>query len=89
LYHDLKKPDAPTSDDPFRMGEDVAVYKVKGDPVLALAKLLDAAVRKNAPASWRGILAKENAVERAIFDILQDAAEVERLFPIIKQQPDY
>jgi hypothetical protein len=34
-------------------------------------------------------LAKENAVERAIFDILQDAAEVERLFPIIKQQPDY
>jgi hypothetical protein len=27
--------------------------------------------------------------ERAIFDILQDAAEVERLFPIIKQQPDY
>ncbi|MEN9469665.1 MAG: Type restriction endonuclease [Verrucomicrobiota bacterium] len=89
LYHNLKKPDAPNSDDPFRMGEDVAAYQVQGDPVLALAKLLDAAVRKNAPASWRGVLAKEKAVKRAIFDILQDPAEVERLFPIIKQQPEY
>jgi type I restriction enzyme R subunit len=71
------------------MAEEPTAYKVKGDPVLALSKLLDAAVRKNAPAAWRGVLARENAVKRALLDILQDTEEVERIFPIIKQQPEY
>ena len=89
LYNNLKKPKANANKDSEKMAEDPTLYKVKGDPVLALSKLLDAAVRKNAPAAWRGVLTREIAVKRALFEILQDTEEVERIFPIIKQQPEY
>ena len=89
LYNNLKKPEAGANEDSEKLAEEPTEYKVKGDPVLALSKLLDAAVRKNAPAAWRGVLARENAVKRALLEILQDMEEVERIFPIIKQQPEY
>jgi type I restriction enzyme R subunit len=89
LYNNLKKPEAAANEDSERLADEPTEYKVKGDPVLALSKLLDAAVRKNAPAAWRGVLARENAVKRALLEILQDMEEVERIFPIIKQQPEY
>ncbi len=38
---------------------------------------------------WRGNQAKENEIKRAIFDIVKDADEVERIFAIVKQQRDY
>jgi len=33
--------------------------------------------------------AKENEIKAAMYKILNDAKEVERLFPIVKQQADY
>jgi hypothetical protein len=35
------------------------------------------------------VLPKEKAVKRAMHSILQSPEEVERLFPIIKQQQEY
>jgi type I restriction enzyme R subunit len=62
---------------------------MEGDPILNLAVSLDQAIRTNAPAGWRGILTREKAVKRAMHSILQSPEEVERLFPIIKQQQEY
>jgi type I restriction enzyme R subunit len=89
LYNNLKKPEAPANEDSENLADEPTLYRVQGDPVLALSKLLDAAVRKNAPAALRGVLTREIAVKRALFEILQDTEEVERIFPIIKQQPEY
>ena len=59
------------------------------DPVLGLAVRLDESIKANAHADWRGLPAKENAVKRAMHSVLQSTGEVERLFPIIKQQREY
>ena len=57
------------------------------DPALALR--IDAAVRETRPDSWRNSQPKEQVIKRALYDILQDAAEAERIFLIIKQQREY
>jgi type I restriction enzyme R subunit len=54
-----------------------------------LALELDAAVKANRPNAWRGVEAKERAVMAAMYAVLYDVDEVERLFPIIKSQPEY
>ena len=38
---------------------------------------------------WRGNQAKENQIKQAIFEIVNDVEEVERIFAIVKQQSDY
>ena len=43
----------------------------------------------NIPDGWRGVGPKEQRVKRAIFAIVGDEAEVERLFAIIEQQAGY
>jgi type I restriction enzyme R subunit len=55
----------------------------------ALALQLNDAVRDHKQDGWRGNQAKENEIKRAIFDIVKDADEVERIFAIVKQQRDY
>jgi type I restriction enzyme R subunit len=59
------------------------------DTALELAIKIDDTVKRVRPDSWRGIQARENEIKRALLDILQDAAEVERIFLIIKQQREY
>ena len=60
------------------------------DARLALAMGIDAAVRKARPDAWRGHLAKESEIKRALLPLLgNDSAEVERIFLVIKQQPEY
>lgn len=55
----------------------------------ALALRVDAAVKKARPDAWRGIHAREQKVKNALFEVLGLEAAVERIFPIIKQQPEY
>lgn len=55
----------------------------------ALALQLHDAVIKARPDSWRGHQPKENRIKRAMYEILQDHDEVERIFPIIKAQSEY
>ena len=46
-------------------------------------------VMQKRPDAWRGILAREQVIKAVLYDVLQDAAEVERIFLIIKAQKEY
>ena len=54
-----------------------------------LALQIDEAVRSNRPDDWRGIQTREQVVKAALYGVLQDKAEVERIFTIIKAQREY
>jgi type I restriction enzyme R subunit len=56
---------------------------------LQLALTIDAEVKRVRPDSWRGVQTREQVIKRAIYDVLQDVDEVERIFLIIKQQQEY
>lgn len=54
-----------------------------------LAVDCDKAVRDTKKADFRGNLQKENEVKGALYKILKDVNEVERIFAIVKKQADY
>jgi len=55
-----------------------------------LAGQIDEAVRRVRPADWRGVIARENLIKMELYEVLNhDAAEVERIFPIIYEQLEY
>ncbi len=54
-----------------------------------LALKIDASVRHVRNDSWRGVQARELVIKAAIYGVVQDAAEVERIFLIIKAQGEY
>lgn len=55
------------------------------EEAMSLALQLDEVVIRERPDDWRGYEPKERAVKAAMFSVLQDEGEVERLFPIIKE----
>lgn len=66
----------------------IALYNnLNKDEELALK--IDEAVRKTKKADFRGNPQKENEIKAAIYAILKDKNEVERIFAIIKKQNDY
>jgi type I restriction enzyme R subunit len=56
---------------------------------LDLTLQIDEAVKANRPDGWRGVQAKEQIVKQAIYSVVKDVAEVERLFLIIKAHSEY
>lgn len=56
---------------------------------LDTALLLDAAIKTKRHDGWRGVVAKEQLVKQAMFDVLKDIKEVNRLFPIVFAQKEY
>lgn len=56
---------------------------------LETALKLDAAIKARRPDGWRGVVAKEQMVKQAMFDVLKDIQEVNRLFPIVVAQKEY
>ena len=54
-----------------------------------LAVKIDETVRKTRPDAWRGVQAREQVIKQALYGVLQDVAEVERVFLIIKAQKEY
>jgi type I restriction enzyme R subunit len=72
-----------------RVGEEPGEYTISGQSVLDLALKIDAAVKRVRPNGWRGIQTREQVIKAALHDILQDEAEVERMFLIIKAQGEY
>jgi type I restriction enzyme, R subunit len=54
-----------------------------------LALQIDEAVRSKRPDAWRGVQARENQIKSALYEVLRDVAEVERIFVIIKAQKEY
>jgi len=88
LYHNLKKTHGqPQEAD--RAAEAQAEYHTASDPTLRLALKIDEAVRNVRPDGWRGVQAREQVIKRALYDVLLDAAEVERIFLIVKAQAEY
>ncbi|MFO1001394.1 MAG: HsdR family type I site-specific deoxyribonuclease [Planctomycetaceae bacterium] len=59
------------------------------DPVIQLAQKLDTVIRRAKPDDWRGVQTRELVIKQAMHGVLKDAAEVERLFLIVKQQSEY
>jgi type I restriction enzyme R subunit len=55
----------------------------------ALALKIDAVVRQVRPDGWRGVSPREQTIKAGLYGILQDVAEVERLFLVIKAQREY
>jgi type I restriction enzyme R subunit len=54
-----------------------------------LALKIDKIVKEVRPDDWRGVQARENEIKRAIYGIVNDTNEVERIFTIIKAQREY
>lgn len=56
---------------------------------LDLALKIDETVRLVRPDNWRGVQTRERVIKAALFELLNDFDEVERLFSIIKAQKEY
>ena len=54
-----------------------------------LALKIDEAVKRVRPDDWKGVQAREQVIKAALFEILKDRDEVERIFKIIFQQHEY
>lgn len=54
-----------------------------------LALRLHAIIMETRPTGFRGVVAKEQIVKRAIYDVLNDIDETERIFSIVKAQSEY
>ncbi len=63
--------------------------KAAEDPALGMALRIDETVKTTRPDGWRGIQAREQVIKAALYYILKNEAEVERIFLIIKQQREY
>lgn len=55
----------------------------------ALAIQVHTAILVSSSDGWRGNIAKENLIKQAIYKVLADEAEVERIFRIASNQSDY
>ena len=71
------------------LAEGKGEYIVPSDPVLNLAVKIDETVRQVRADDWRGVEPRERVIKQALFGILKDVAEVERIFLIIKAQKEY
>ena len=88
LYNNLKNAGrTPARAD--RVAEAPDAYAASGDPVLKKAMEIDATVKRVRPDEWRGVQAKEQVIKAALYESLQDEAEVERIFLIVKAQDEY
>jgi type I restriction enzyme R subunit len=64
-------------------------YAIVDQEALQRALAIDETVRRVRPDDWRGVYAREQVIKRALYDILNDVDEVERIFPIVKAQREY
>jgi type I restriction enzyme, R subunit len=68
---------------------DGAYITTKEAATLALAIKIDETVKYVRLDDWRGNQAKEQQIKAALYGILQNVDEVERIFLIIQQQLEY
>lgn len=79
----------PASRTPSAVGDPRSAYATSDDSALNLTLRIDQAIRSTRPDDWRGVPSRERIVKGALYGVLRDASEVERLFPIVKAQADY
>lgn len=89
LYNNLQ-PWLAARPDSHHVAEPAPAYSAgTSNPALALALRIDRTVKTVRPDGWRGRPAKENTIKAALFALLQDAGQVERIFLIVKAQGEY
>lgn len=71
-----------------RAEQSAAAYSDE-DTAVGLVLRLDLAIKQKRPADWRGVVAREQMVKQAMYAVLQDIDEVNRLFPIVFAQKEY
>jgi type I restriction enzyme R subunit len=71
------------------VAEPLGAASASDDPLLILALRLDEAVKTVRPDGWRGVQARELVIKNALYRVLGDVDEVERIFPIIEAQGEY
>jgi len=59
------------------------------DDILTLTLKIDETIQQIKPDGWRGVQAREQVIKAALYGVLQDVPEVERIFLIIYQQSEY
>ena len=75
---------------PANAGTPTAVREPGSFPKRDVVLALDQAIRNVKKADWRGNVMKEREVRNAIRSVLGDGADyMERMFEIVKNQPDY
>ncbi|XZE46104.1 type I restriction endonuclease subunit R [Pirellulaceae bacterium SH467] len=89
LYNNLKSDAMETIIANTQLAETMPQYGIDLDPYASLTLRLDEVVKAQRPDGWRGVQAKELVVKQAIYSVIPNVEEVERLFLIIKAQPDY
>jgi type I restriction enzyme R subunit len=89
LYNNLQSYAGPAPQPDVASEPDGPSYSALGDPVLDLALRIDATVKEVRPDGWRGVQSREQVVKAALYAILWDIPEVERVFLIVKAQSEY
>jgi type I restriction enzyme, R subunit len=76
---------------PGQAAEAIGTYTMAYDTnIIELALKIDQTIKYVRPDDWRDNDGpKEQRIKAALYGILQDAEEVERIFPIVKQQSEY
>lgn len=59
------------------------------DPRLRMVVALDEAIKRVRYDDWRGVQSREQIIKAALFEVLGDEVEVERIFLVVKQQAEY
>jgi type I restriction enzyme, R subunit len=80
LYNNLAK--MRTSENEISEGDE-------SDIVADLALKIDKTIREVRPDGWRGVQPREMVIKEALYSVLGDIDEVEKLFIIIKEQREY
>ncbi|NJN49653.1 MAG: hypothetical protein HC805_07655 [Alkalinema sp. RL_2_19] len=76
---------------PGQAAEVAATYTTaKEADIVELALEIDKKIKSERPDDWRDNGGpKEQMIKMTLYGILQDIEEVERIFPIVKQQSEY
>ena len=88
LYNNLKKPNS-INGAGLAADSSSPVWNGRQGDELDLAIKIDETVKAVRPDGWRGIQAREQIIKAALYGLLQDVEEVERIFLIIKAQSEY
>jgi len=87
LYNNLQATSVASA--PADLREERGEYAATGDPILDLAVKIDYEVKRVRPDGWRELQPREEVIKEALFEVLRDHAEVERIFQIVKAQREY
>ncbi len=88
LYNNLRR-DGHAAPRGERVAETRGDYAASSDTPLERALRIDETVKRVRPDGWRGVQAREQVIKAALYEILRDATEVERIFLVIKAQGEY